>query len=112
MNHEDTTDDAFDLFKDEASNEAIRIVDEEEGANGEHDPQVSAADYNPDEDRKEDDRRRAERDGPNHDANTIGKKVHVVAAVEDEDDDDMFSLGLKPVEADDGSFKPAFVPVC
>lgn len=104
--------DTFELTKDNNSNEAIRIGESLAAQEGEI--EMSAADYNPDEDRKEDDRRRAEREGVvvpmevSHPA--VSKKQAVV--VDEDDDDDMFSIGLKPVVVnDDDAVAPAFVPV-
>ncbi|KAL8293237.1 hypothetical protein RQP46_000931 [Phenoliferia psychrophenolica] len=98
---------AFDLFKDEASNEAIRISDQGSSA----DKDVSAADYNPDEDRKRDDRRQAEREGATGPPPPPSAMETVTVQDDDDDDDDMFAVGLKPVVVDDGPPKPTFIPV-
>lgn len=104
-------DGTFDLFKDAAANEAIRIG-EQETATASNEPEVSAADYNPDEDRKRDDRRQAEREGAKAAPVEELKGVEAAATtVDDDDDDDMFSIGVKPVKVDDGPPKPAFIPV-
>lgn len=81
---------------------------------------MSAADYNPDEDRKNDDRRQAEKKHSGVTANpaqqaapkVTSKPVDMTIPDDDDDDDDMFSIGHKVVvedSAEDG--KPAFVPV-
>ncbi|KAM0753955.1 kinase-like protein [Meredithblackwellia eburnea MCA 4105] len=108
---------AFDLFKNDNENEASRLTEKEHGhqtANGAHEDEVSAADYNPDEDRKNDDRRHAERIGT---AATVKEEnpVEVLNQTqgndEDDDDDDMFSIGVKPVKMSTGPTKPAYIPV-
>lgn len=77
--------------------------------------EVSAADYNPDEDRKNDDRRHAERNGAKKEhveQQQKPKKVDLTITDDDDDDDDMFSLGHNPVVVDDeADRKGAFVPV-
>ena len=100
----------FDLFKDVAANEANRFG---EAASSTAEKEVSAADYNPDEDRKRDDRRQAEREGGGKAAAAFAAPSLETVTVpdEDDDDDDMFSVGLKPVIVDEGPTKPTFIPV-
>lgn len=76
--------------------------------------EVSAADYNPDEDRKQDDRRQAERVGGTKPPAAVAPPAvpaTITVQDDDDDDDDMFSVGLKPIVVDDGPPKPTFIPV-
>ena len=103
----------FDLFKDADANEASRIVELAVKAEHPFEEEVSAADYNPDEDRKLDDRRHAERNAQPV-KEEVQPQVDLTMANDDDDDDDdaddMFSLGHKPV-ALGTSATATFVPV-
>lgn len=104
----------FDLFKARNEDEAIRIGEQDASTHVEGEQEVSAADYNPDEDRKNDDRRHAEKkhSGMTASAQKPSAQQPDVTIADDEDDDDMFSIGHKVVvEAKQDDGMPAFVPV-
>lgn len=111
--------DVFDLAKDAEATLAREAGEADASTHLPGEEEVSAADYNPDEDRKEDDRRHAERAAA-AEAEAVGGKhevkreVMVVQDEEDDDDDDMFSMGHKvvlPDPGEGGDGKAAFVPV-
>ncbi|KAK4052981.1 U4/U6 small nuclear ribonucleoprotein prp4 [Microbotryomycetes sp. JL221] len=101
-----TADQAFDLFKDANENEAARIGEQDAAAHVQGEEEINAADYNPNEDRKNDDRRFAlkTRDGHVVDEKKVSDtavKNEVVVGDDDDDDDDMFAIGHKVVVDDD-----------
>ncbi|SGY40385.1 BQ5605_C003g02365 [Microbotryum silenes-dioicae] len=112
--------DEFNLVKDADADAAARAAEQDATAHIEGEEEISAADYNPDEDRKNDDRRRAERV-----TKPTATKIEDQARVDltqgagnngDEDDeDDMFAIGTKPPkpvdEDEEDGGKPVFVPV-
>ncbi|SCZ95915.1 BZ3500_MvSof-1268-A1-R1_Chr8-1g09880 [Microbotryum saponariae] len=112
--------DEFNLVKDADADAAARAAEQDATAHIEGEEEISAADYNPDEDRKNDDRRRAERV-----TKPTATKTEDQAGVDltqgagndgDEDDeDDMFAIGTKPSkpvdEDEEDAGKPVFVPV-
>ncbi|SCV67032.1 BQ2448_5678 [Microbotryum intermedium] len=112
--------DEFDLVKDADADAAARAAEQDATAHIEGEEEISAADYNPDEDRKNDDRRRAERvTKPTTTKQEEQARVDLTQGAgndgDDDDEDDMFAIGTKPPkpidedEKDDG--KPAFVPI-
>lgn len=108
---ESNTDD-FDLFKSADANEAIRIGEQDASTHLPGEEEVSAADYNPDEDRKRDDQRHAEREMAAAAGKMEKKEKKEVMVMEDDDDDDMFSIGHKvTIEDNEDGEGRGFVPV-
>lgn len=99
----------FSLLKDPSNSSSTHVKTEEE------EPEMSAADYNPDQDRKEDDRRQAERE-PGRRANAVQAPVITVLAPqkveeEEDDEDDMFSTTIKTISIDEDKANGTFIPV-
>lgn len=116
--------DLFDLAKDAASTTAHELTEADSSAHLPGEEEVSAADYNPDEDRKNDDRRYAERalikeaeEKRQEEARKQATRAAVVIA-DDDDDDDMFSTAPPKASTDTSTLDTdadpnaqAFVPI-
>ncbi|KAM0792048.1 hypothetical protein ACM66B_004756 [Microbotryomycetes sp. NB124-2] len=107
----------FDLFKGATEDAAARIGDQDSSTHVQGEEEISAADYNPNEDRKNDDRRIAEKtkDGGRIVKETKASDTAVKSSIvvddenDDDDDDDMFAVNHKVVvepEAMDGKAIP------
>ncbi|KAK4048764.1 U4/U6 small nuclear ribonucleoprotein prp4 [Microbotryomycetes sp. JL201] len=108
------SDQDFELFKGATEDAAARVGEQDSSTHVEGEEEISAADYNPNEDRKNDDRRFAEktRDGlvkETKASDTTVKSSVVIDAGDEDDDDDMFAVNHKVVvepEALDGKAIP------